>query len=65
MTSIILEANSFDVLKPVIDFAKSYGVIVKSVKTKSQKLEFEAFRTEAEALNFCNDISMEYLNEAW
>jgi len=65
MASIVLEANSFDVLKPVIDFAKSCGVIVKYVKTNNQKPEIEAFETEAEALTFCNNIAMECLNKTW
>ena len=65
MTSIVLEANNFDVLKPVIDFAKNCGVVVKDVRTNNQKSEIVAFETEAEALNFCNNIAMECLNETW
>jgi hypothetical protein len=65
MTSVVLEARNIDVLKPVIDFAKSCGVSVKFNEAKNKKTEIEAFQNEKEALDFCNDVAMEWLDDTW
>lgn len=65
MTSVVLEANNINALNPVIDFARNCGVMVKFTKTNNKKMEYEAFKTEEEASDFCNSIAMEWLDEAW
>jgi len=65
MSCVVFEANNINAPKPVIDFARNYGVGVKSMKANNQKIDYEAFKTEEEALDFCNDIAMEWLDEAW